>query len=174
MSARTLRPTVWLDAAAAAIPAGSAIWSASVLAPLFDVAPMLAAGAAGLVVFASGLALMKLAAPREAPFEIRAFRASELDGELLLDQPLADPVAALAELLLDDPLPVVAPDSRVVQLFPRQPPPSPEELKRRVDRHLGQRSTGGGAAQGAGDAGDALRLALEDLRRSLSGRQVTQ
>lgn len=178
MSVRTLRPTSGLDVAASAVPAGAATWSALLLAPLFDLASMPVAALAGLVTFASGLALMRLASRREASFGIRAFRPSELEDELVLDQPVAesaaDPVAKLAELLLDDPLPVAAPDLRVVQLFPPQAVPSPEELKRRIDRHLVRREVGPASDPGPDDASDSLRLALEDLRRTLAGRQVTR
>lgn len=174
MSVLTPRPIFRLDAAAAAVPAAAASWSAFVLAPLFDLASTPVAALAGLAAFASGLAVMGLATPRKAAFEIRAFRPSELDDELLLDRPVADPVAALAELLLDDPLPIATPDSRVVQLFPEQPRLSPEELKRRIDLHLDGRAADGSPRPGTGDAVDALRLALEDLRRTLAGRQITQ
>lgn len=88
--------------------------------------------------------------------------------ELLLDQALVAPTmasatAAVAELLLDDPLPVPAPDSRVVQLFADGRMPTAGQLQRRIDRHLadGARPTADPATS------DALGEALAELRRSL-------
>ena len=86
--------------------------------------------------------------------------------ELLLDQPLInEAAAAVAELLLDDPLPVADPDSRVVQLFAGSRMPTAGQLKARIDRHLadGPRP----AHSDTSDASDALSEALAELRRSL-------
>lgn len=89
--------------------------------------------------------------------------------ELLLDQPLVEAaeLAAVAELLLDDPLPVPPADSRVVQLFAPGRMPTAGQLQRRIDRHIagGDRSIAGPPNES--DASDALGAALAELRRSL-------
>ena len=105
---------------------------------------------------------------------------ANLDTEdaLLLDQPVGDEA-----LLLDDPLPVVGEDSRVVRLFaahplgaePARPLTGPGEMIARIEDFLGQthgseataeRADGAGRA-GAEDASVALHAALADIRRSL-------
>jgi hypothetical protein len=91
--------------------------------------------------------------------------------ELLLDRPWVDDdggaieaaTRQLATLLLDDPLPVPAADSRVVQLFADGRLATAGELSSRIDRHLAR--SGNPAA--AEDASDTLSEALAQLRRSL-------
>jgi hypothetical protein len=85
------------------------------------------------------------------------------DQILLLDQPVDEQIHALAELMLDDPLTPPEPDSRVVQLFAAKP--SAGELVNRIERHLGRSAPAG--LPGPADATDALRRALDELRRSL-------
>ena len=82
----------------------------------------------------------------------------------LLDRPLMDrQVDELAELLLDDPLRSIPSDSRVVRLFAPQALPTAGQLADRIERHLGH-----APAENLGDDGyDALREALDELRRSL-------
>lgn len=81
--------------------------------------------------------------------------ADRLDTALVGSRVLADAI------LLDDPLPRVSADSRVVQLFgPRSA--TAGELLSRIDRHRDERSV-----PAPGDASDALFEALSDLRRSL-------
>lgn len=90
--------------------------------------------------------------------------AATAPDELLLDRPLLDrQVDELAELLLDDPLQAMATDSRVVRLFAPQPMPTAGQLADRIERHLGY------ATEEAPnrDGHDALREALDELRRSL-------
>lgn len=65
------------------------------------------------------------------------------------------------ELVLDDILAALDPDSRVVQLFARGDVPTAGQLKDRIDRHLD------GALPRA-DASQALNDALAELRRSLN------
>lgn len=169
------------DLAAAAIPGGAAAYSANRLAPLLDWPPSIAAPLAALIAFVFGLAVMRAASRQVRPAETSyAFStdsafSSELlldsiweeaiagDQILVLDQPVDQQIHALAELMLDDPLPLPEPDSRVVQLFAAKP--SAGELVNRIERHLG-RSTPAGLP-GPADATDALRRALEELRRSL-------
>ena len=91
----------------------------------------------------------------------------EAPEELLLsdeDRLVASPAAATGELLLDDVLAELAPDSRVVRLFDRAAMPTPGELQARIDRHLDSR---GQVPRPQPDASVALHDALADLRRSL-------
>ena len=69
------------------------------------------------------------------------------------------------ELLLDDMLPQLEGDARVVQLFQTAGLPTPGELKSRIDRHIEHRRQ---APQQQPDASQALYDALADLRRSLA------
>lgn len=81
----------------------------------------------------------------------------------ILDQPFVDgQVGNLAELLLDDPLPLPPENSRVVQLFAPQSMPTAGQLAHRIDRHLGH-----APLLERQDDTDALHEALEELRRSL-------
>ena len=181
MSTRSQHAGSWLDPFAAAVPAAAATWSAALLAPLFDLPAQVASPLAGVAVFALGWWTMRMAAPAPRPFELRIFQPPEEDPSsldvprdsdedvLLLDQPLAASMDALAELLLDDPLPSPDAQSRVVQLFPAQPAQSPGDLKRRIDRHLGLREEANGPLP-AGDASDSLRRALDELRQTLARR----
>ena len=68
------------------------------------------------------------------------------------------------ELVLDDILAALDPDSRVVRLFERDVPPTPGALKQRTDEHLEGIIVTGPAP----DASQALHDALADLRRSLN------
>jgi len=113
---------------------------------------------------------------------VETFLAEEALAELLLTPDMAvlktellltrsqmpNPPASRdgAELVLDDVLAELRPDSRVVQLFDPARMPTAGELKSRIDRHLRQ---GRGAApqEPQPDASQALYDALADLRRSL-------
>lgn len=64
------------------------------------------------------------------------------------------------ELVLDDILAALNPDSRVVRLFEPGAEPTPGQLQTRIDSHLNQRACGG-------DASQELHDALAELRRSL-------
>lgn len=66
------------------------------------------------------------------------------------------------ELVLDDILAALNPDSRVVHLFEPDAMPTPGQLHSRIDRHLE-----GGVSAPNQDASQALHDALADLRRSL-------
>ncbi|MEO7410740.1 MAG: hypothetical protein ABIU10_05400 [Sphingomicrobium sp.] len=184
-------PLDWLvEMAGASAPAAAAGFAASRLAPLND----WLVGAAVLTgfgtVFAVAFGAMRII-PAEARYlalpdfeqpalsdEILLLDDTLVDGELLLDMPLMDPgellldqelvepelLAAVAELLLDDPLPAAAPESRVVQLFAGGRMPTAGQLQRRIDRHL---AGGEQAPVVTKDASDALSEALAELRRSL-------
>lgn len=101
------------------------------------------------------------------------------DDSLLLDQRIDDEV-----LLLDDPLPVLGAESRVVQLFTGNPvdpataPPAlagPGDMIARIENFLGQARGSATAAAperraeqaASDDASAALHAALADIRRSL-------
>lgn len=75
----------------------------------------------------------------------------------------APAASADPELLLDDILAQLGPDSRVVRLFDPAAMPTPGELKARIDRHLGQSP----ADQRPVDASAALHEALDELRRAI-------
>ncbi len=167
----------WLvEVAGAAAPAMAAAFAAAKIAPLngWPVAPVLLIGAA---TFAAAFIAMRFI-PAETRFlALPKFHGVVLEDELLLDRPVAgdldellldqplmeEGAAAVAELLLDDPLPVPAPDSRVVQLFADGRMPSAGQLLTRIDRHLND----GGKSTPVADASDALSEALAELRRSL-------
>ena len=67
------------------------------------------------------------------------------------------------ELLLDDILAEMGPDSRVVRLFDPDAMPTPAQLNARIERHL----SGDSASNGPPDASQELYDALAELRRSL-------
>ena len=163
----------WLvEIAGAAAPAAAAALAAAQLAPVngWSLSMAVLVGFGG--VFAAAYTVMRIV-PAEAhrlalpEFESPAAAVDELfDDVLLLDQPLIEAATgAVAELLLDDPLPAPTPDSRVVQLFAGGRMPTAGQLKHRIDRHL---ADGARPAQDmATDAADALSEALAELRRSL-------
>jgi hypothetical protein len=67
------------------------------------------------------------------------------------------------ELVLEDILAELGPDSRVVRLFDPAAMPTPGQLNARIERHLGEES----ASTAPPDASQALYDALAELRRSL-------
>jgi hypothetical protein len=67
------------------------------------------------------------------------------------------------ELVLQDILAELGPDSRVVRLFDPAAMPTPGQLNARIERHLGE----GSSTATAPDASQALYDALTELRRSL-------
>jgi len=89
--------------------------------------------------------------------------------ELLLtrSQMLVPPFISHEELVLDDALLKLQPDSRVVQLFDPARMPTAGELKSRIDRHL-NRGRGAAFDGPQHDDSQALYDALADLRRSLA------
>ena len=83
-----------------------------------------------------------------------------LEERLGVTSEMAEPVAE--ELILDDVLAELAPDSRVVRLFDPAAMPTAGELHSRIDRHLQAQQS-----RPTPDAAQALNDALTDLRRSL-------
>jgi hypothetical protein len=127
-------------------------------------------GAATVAGFCSGFALLRAVRPEERYFQIGDFAAGGAD-DLDVDQPLhgIDEVEDVVsdgspELLLDDVLAELRPDSRVVRLFDPATMPTPAELQARIARHLG---SGGPGPAPEVDASQALHEALAELRRSL-------
>jgi hypothetical protein len=149
-----------VDAAAAAALAASCAFALSTVSTA-------AAASAALVIAASFLGLRSV--PREervlpiASFEAPPVPLDPLDELLLTDADrLVEPSSD--ELLLDDVLAELGPDSRVVRLFDPASMPTPGELRARIDRHL----TAGGGAAAPADASQALHDALAELRRALN------
>ena len=95
-------------------------------------------------------------------FDVREVPTIE-QPELLLTERVELAVPEGDELLLDDILDQLEPDSRVVRLFDPAAMPTAGELKSRIDRHLDVESS---AAQSS-DAAQALHDALAELRRSI-------
>lgn len=179
----------WLvEIAGASVPAAAAGFAAARLAPVFGWPSGVAILSCAAGTFVAAFVAMRLVPAEAHHLPLPAFEpavlldeelltdaAHELDellldvpyapnDELLLDQPLVEAAAqAVAELLLDDPLPAPAPDSRVVQLFADGRMPTAGQLKQRIDRHLAEAER----PPVTTDASDALSEALAELRRSL-------
>ena len=165
----------WLaELAGAAAPAMAAAFAASRLAPLYGLAMPGAVLIGGGGAYAIAFLAMRAIPAEPRHLSLQAFDAV-IEDELLLDEPWQSPVGellldqrlestdAVAELLLDDPLPPPSEDSRVVQLFADGRMPSAGQLKSRIDSHLADR----GKAAPVADASDSLSEALAELRRSL-------
>lgn len=134
------------------------------------------AAAAALLAFGVAVAGLRLAGGAEEAVRLAAFEIVPLDpcgddaGELLLTADMARAGAApresaedAEELLLDDILAEIEPDSRVVRLF--APLPTPGALRDAIDRHIDLQEAGDATV--APDASRALSEALAELRRSL-------
>jgi hypothetical protein len=83
-------------------------------------------------------------------------------AELLLTERLEPDAPDDDELVLDDILAALGPQSRVVRLFDPAAMPTPGQLNQRIERHLVKDDTAAPA-----DASHALHEALAELRRSL-------
>jgi hypothetical protein len=145
-----------------AVDAGAALLlAAAVSYALWTiVAAQSVAAAGGVGAFAACLAGLRRI-PSAAPCDEDAPRCVTPVADLLAE---ADRSLAHAEdeLVLEDILAALGPDSRVVRLFEPGNMPTPAQMKARIDRHL----EGDGTA--APDASQALHDALADLRRSLN------
>ena len=145
-----------------AVDAGAALLlAAAVSYALWTiVAAQSVAAAGGVGAFAACLAGLRRI-PSAAPCDEEAPRCVTPVADLLAE---ADRSLAHAEdeLVLEDILAALGPDSRVVRLFEPGNMPTPAQMKARIDRHL----EGDGTA--APDASQALHDALADLRRSLN------
>jgi hypothetical protein len=124
---------------------------------------VVAASLAGLV----ALAVLRRVRPEPRRFRLASFALTPVAFDVL---ELSDPLPA-EPLELVDRLPDADSDSRVVQLFAPRPLPTPGELARRIEDHLGsggEEGRGGKVLELEVDAAAALRHALGELRRSLA------
>jgi hypothetical protein len=159
---KTERLEAAADAGAAALLAGACAYS------LTQVASSVAMTVAGAgLAFAAALRGLRAILPEERVLPLAEFESPipfETLDELVLGD--ADRIDAPArdELVLDDVLAKLGPDSRVVRLFDPASMPTPGELQARIDRHL----SGGGRSSPPPDASQALHDALAELRRSLN------
>lgn len=127
--------------------------------------------AAGIAAFLLAWVALRLPDRSGGRFALPAFESNPLEvqeadeelGELLLTDAFAPIVVQDAddELLLDDVLASIGPESRVVRLFDPRRMPTAGELQERIDRHLR------GGSQAAPDATQELHEALAALRQSL-------
>jgi hypothetical protein len=159
-----------VDAVAAVIFATAATFAIAKLAPQLG----LAVAAVAIAALAGCWAALKRVPDRKRlplpSFELVHFTADpeeEEAGELLLTKEqivgqLTD-VQAAEELLLDDILDALGPDSRVVRLFAPGELPTAGQLKASIDQHLRARRS----PTEIPDASQALSDALAELRRSL-------
>lgn len=140
----------WLATAALALAVGWSAWTLT--------AQPIAAGAAAVVTAALGR--MIVAGVGRSPGQATAALFVPVD---FAEATLAD------ELLLDDPLVSIDPNSRVVRLFERQEA-TPGELVTRITDFLGERAAPASAAASESrpvDASAALHAALANIRASL-------
>jgi hypothetical protein len=132
-------------------------------------------GAAVLSAFVMTVRFLRGIRAKPPAFELRTFQFPEFgfdDPEELLLTDQVELVLTEAdrlrqkvdELVLDDILARLGPDSRVVRLFDPAAMPTPGQLNARIEQHL--RSDEPPAAPST-DASEALHQALSELRRSL-------
>jgi hypothetical protein len=120
----------------------------------------LAAFALAYLVCRRLLACVGMEKPR---FQVPIFDVRGLEPEACVESSEGDIDQAPDMLELDDVLPEIEPDSRVVHLFDPAAMPTPSDLKDRIDRHLDREARHGPPP----DAAQALYEALAELRRSL-------
>jgi hypothetical protein len=139
-----------------------------------NMAPGLVAAAASALVGCTAYLGLRNIMPepetfRIAEFVIQPFKPEPCEELLLTEADRFDPRipgrhAEPAELLLDDVLARLGPESRVVRLFDPSAMPSAGELQYRIDRHVRK----DGLLSALPDASQALYEALSELRRSLN------
>ena len=169
-----------VDSVAAAL-FGAAV-SCSIFLLFQNAVAAIGAGVIGALLAVALLRRVQAIAPR---FEIAVFRVSDLElasadellltelAELLLTEQvelvltdsdrLRPATRDESELVLDDILAELGPDSRVVRLFDPSAMPTPGQLNARIERHLRD----GQEPAAPADASNALHEALAELRRSL-------
>ena len=166
-----------VDFAASAALAGAVAFSLSKLLPGTVVQTYSIAGCSSIAVFFLSIHLLRRIGSKASGFEVRTFELPPLTldepEELLLTEQVellltdADRLrpqrSAEEELVLNDILEKLGPQSRVVRLFDPEAMPTPAQLNDRIERHL--RAGSRPAAQA--DASEALYQALDELRRSL-------
>jgi len=161
-----------LAAAMFALAATFGVWK---FVPASGIAFQAGAGVLSYLLFVRLLRGIGDGAPRfrMPEFEIPGFEPVELPELLLTEQvelilTEADRLQAQEpyrpdELLLDDILAEIGPNSRVVRLFDPATTPTPGQLNARIVRHLNDEASPAAPA----DASQALYDALAELRRSL-------
>jgi hypothetical protein len=158
-------------AALFAVAAGLAVLRFATLTGLPPVPAGLAAGALGYVLCnrllrAVGGGPQRFALPEFELADIAPTEPDELllteQAELVLTEADRLPDAVSAELVLNDILARMTPDSRVVRLFDPAAMPTPGQLNARIERHLSS-----APAEPPTDDSQALYDALTQLRRSL-------
>jgi hypothetical protein len=131
----------------------------------------------GVVAFLLSFRFLRGLGSKAPDFELRLFELPQLSfdepDELLLTQQVellltdADrvkpPRSTEEELVLNDILAKLGPQSRVVRLFDPAAMPTPAQLNDRIERHL----RGSTRQSSPADASEALYQALNELRRSL-------
>jgi len=115
------------------------------------------AAVGGLTSFALCLMGLRKIPPHRATMQVRDVTTPVADLLAEADRSIAQ---SEDELVLDDILAALNPDSRVVRLFEPGAEPTPGQLQTRIDSHLDHRAR-------SGDASRALHQALAELRRSL-------
>ncbi|HVL79573.1 MAG TPA: hypothetical protein VM346_09855 [Sphingomicrobium sp.] len=156
---------IGVDAAAAAALAASLALAAVKLAGSGPGAAL-----AALAGFAAAFAGLRRVPPEPPTFAVSPFEPVTVQSEsfdppellLTADMAVQQP-AEVDELVLDDVLASLSPDSRVVRLFQPVELPTAGELQATIDRHL----RAGGKLNTPPDATHALHDALAELRRSL-------
>ena len=173
----------WVDRLAAFVFAGAV--AVSLFALLGGGSGTFVAPIAGVAAYLLCVRLLHRLPPHAQHFELGTFSPASIGFEqpdelLLTDQVellLTDQVELLLtdaerlrpepqtfdELVLDDILAKLGPQSRVVRLFDPAAMPTPGQLNARIERHLQAEK----AAAAPGDATEDLYQALSDLRRSL-------
>lgn len=164
-----------IDFGVAALFAIACAFPAFMLLPDFGQRALAVAGLLGVTAFAVALQVMARIARRPArliQFDLTPM--PEFPSVEPLDLDLADQVGGAVATAsfddvarafeFDDQLPVVGPESRVVQLFGAPAQATAGELAVRIDRHLARRDDPPAAAP---DASDKLFDALNQLRSSL-------
>lgn len=139
--------------------------------------PAMAACCSAVSAFVLSFRLLRRVGAKPLGFEVRPFHLPELKFEepdelllteqvelLLTDADRLRPQRSVEEeLVLNDILTKLGPQSRVVRLFDPSAMPTPAQLNERIERHLR-----GASPQAAPvDASEALYQALHELRRSL-------
>jgi hypothetical protein len=140
-------------------------------------APAVLATASGWAAYAISGSVVPATCATAAVFVVAAWamdRAGRAERGLGLSNFAVEPIdaAMIDELLLDDPLCEISPDSRVVSLFAPEAT-TPGALVTRIADYLGERSPQARPEEDeihgpvAGDAGAALHAALANIRASL-------
>lgn len=150
-----------VDAAAAALLGAAVAFAGSAVADLN-------AAVVGLAAFVAAFFLLRRVSPGEVAYVLPPLALPDSDAgpdELLLtgEMALSRPAVSNDELILDDVLAELGPESRVVRLFEQRQVPTAGELQAGIDRHL----RASRSAFLPPDASQALSDALAELRRSL-------